>query len=62
MTQNPKLRLAKRVSRKQIELCQKECGRMQKCALKDELKALLCELQTIKQTNKFAARQEPQSN
>ena len=62
MIQNYKLRLANRVSRQQIESCQKECGKMQKCALKDELRVLLCELQVIKQTNQLAARQEPQSN
>ena len=49
MIQNHKLKLAKRVSRKQIELCQKEVARMPKSGLKNELRALLCELQTIKQ-------------
>lgn len=52
MIQNHKLKLAKRVSTQRLLELEKELRTMQKCQLKKEMSALLCELRTIKQLAK----------
>lgn len=49
---SPQLKLAKRVSTQRLLELEKELRTMQKCQLKKEISALLCELRTIKQLAK----------